>query len=250
MSSSLTRWNKQKPNRDASRVVSKTFREDMSSTASAKNIPNNHLRSSKAWIDDDVNTTCHKPIRFRQVMSPNPHSLEQRLVSDLSMKRWRRSAASQISISTLLHRLESVERQNEELRQRMSEMEHSNPSSIHGTETTSHAAGSLFENDTSMNQRESEHHEVISEPIRQPEIRRMTPSDDIESESDDLHLWYTTRVEMEQNSANLAPTNLEELALNSNENVDLSVSQNASSIERNRHKKFTLGVAQLMPNPV
>ena len=125
-------------------------------------------------------------------MSPNPHSLEQRLVSDPSVKRWRRSTASQINLATLLQRLESVERQNEELRQRMSEMEHSNPSSIHGTETTRYPAGSLSENDTSTsmtNQRESEH-ELISEPIRHPEIRRMTPSEDVESETDDLHLWY------------------------------------------------------------
>ena len=121
MSSSSTRWNKKKPNRDASRVVCKTFREDTSSTASVRNIPNNHFGSSKARIDDDVKTTCHEPIPFRQVMSPNPHSLERRLVSDPSVKRWRRSTASQISIATLLHRLESVERQNEELRQRMSE---------------------------------------------------------------------------------------------------------------------------------
>ena len=91
--------------------------------------------------------------------------------------------------------LELVEQHNEELRQRMSEMEHSNPSSIHGTETTSYPAGSLSENDTAMsttNQRESEH-ELISEPIRHPEIRRMTPSEDIESETDDLHVWYTMR---------------------------------------------------------
>ena len=206
MSSSSTRWNKKKSNRDVSRVVCKTFREDTSSTASVRNIPNNHFGSSKARIDDDVKTTCHEPIPFRQVMSPNPHSLERRLVSDPSVKRWRRSTASQISFATLLQRLESVEQQNEELRQRMSEMEHSNPSSIHGTETTSYPAGSLSENDTSMsmtNQRESEHHEVISEPIRHPEIRRMTPSEDIESETDDLHLWYTTRSsEMRQSSAN------------------------------------------------
>ena len=217
MSSSSTRWNKQKRNRDVSRVVSKIFREDTSYTASVRNIPNNHIGSSKARIDDDVKTTCHKPIPFRQVMSPNPHSLEQRLVSDPSVKRWRRSTASQINIATLLERLESVKRQNEELRQRMSEMEHSNPSSIHGTETTSYPAGSLSENDTSVsmtNQRESEHHEVISEPIRHPEIR-MTPSEDIESETDDLHFWYTTRsLEMEQNSANFAPINFDHLAIN------------------------------------
>ena len=159
MSSSSTRWNKQKSNRDVSRVVCKTFREDTSSTASVRNIPNNHFGSSKARIDDDVKTTCHEPIPFRQVMSPNPHSLEWRLVSDPSVKRWRRSTASQISFATLLQRLEFVEQQNEELRQRMLEMEHSNPSSIHGTETTSYPAGSLSENDTSMstNQRESEH---------------------------------------------------------------------------------------------
>ena len=66
MLSSSTRWNKQKPNRDVSRVVSKAFREDTSSTASARNIPNNHFGSSKARIDDDVKTTCHEPIPFRQ----------------------------------------------------------------------------------------------------------------------------------------------------------------------------------------
>ena len=98
-----------------------------------------------------------------------------------------------------------VEQQNEDLRQRMSEMEHSNPSSIHGTETTSYPAGSLSENDTSTsmtNQRESEH-ELISEPIRHPEIRRMIPSEDVESETDDLHLWYTTRGSERQGSVNL-----------------------------------------------
>ena len=65
----------------------------------------------------------------------------------------------------------------------MSEMDRSNPSSIHGTETTSYPAGSLSENDTS-NQRESDQ---ISEPVARPEIRRMTPSDDVEPEIDDLH---------------------------------------------------------------
>ena len=57
----------------------------------------------------------------------------------------------------------------------------------------------LSENDTS-NQRESDHHDVISEPVARPEIRRMTPSDDVESEIDDLHCWYTTRAsEIEEN---------------------------------------------------
>ena len=70
-------------------------------------------------------------------MSPNPHSLDMqghvsersdrhnlnlRRVTDRTANRWRRSTASQISVAALLHRLESVERQNEELRQRMSEM--------------------------------------------------------------------------------------------------------------------------------
>ena len=64
--------------------------------------------------------------------------------------------------------MESVERQNEELRQRISEMDRSNPSSIHGTETTSYPAGSLSDNDTS-NQRESDQ---ISEPVARPESRR------------------------------------------------------------------------------
>ena len=91
---------------------------------------------------------------------------------------------AQMSFATLLHRLESVERQNEELRQRMSEMDRSNPSSIQGTETTSYPAGSLSENDTSTNQRESDQ---ISEPVGRPKIRRMTPSDDVEAEIDDLH---------------------------------------------------------------
>ena len=141
---------------------------------------------------------------WAQVMSPNPHSLDiqghvsersdrhsldSRRVTDRAANRWRRSTASQISVATLLHRLESVERQNEELRQRISEMDRSNPSSIHGTETTSYPAGSLSENDTS-NQRESDQ---ISEPVARPEIRRMTPSDDVEPEIDDLHRWYTTR---------------------------------------------------------
>ena len=53
------------------------------------------------------------------------------------------------------------------------------------------------------NQWESEHHEVISQPIGHPEMRRLTPSEDVESETDDLHLWYTTRgSEMRQSSVN------------------------------------------------
>ena len=209
-----TRWNKtKKQNRDASRVVCKTFREDMSYPASARNIPNNNIRLPRAfWQDDDVNITCHQtdmPIQPRQVMSPNPHSLGmQRHVSERTdrhsliwrpvnqQKRWRRSTASQISVATLLHRLESVERQNEEMRQRISEMDRSNPSSIHGTETTSYPTGPLSENDTS-NQRESDQ---ISEPVARPENRRMTPSDDVEAEIDDLHRWYTMRAsEIEEN---------------------------------------------------
>ena len=76
-----TRWNKtKKQNRDASRVVYKTFREDMSYPASARNIPNNNIRRAKAsWQDDDIDITCHQthmPIQLRQVMSPNPHSLD------------------------------------------------------------------------------------------------------------------------------------------------------------------------------
>ena len=101
-----------------------------------------------------------------------------------------------MNIATVLQRLELVERQNEELRQRMFEMEGSNPSPIHGIETTSYPAGSLSENDTSTSmtkEREAEHHKVISELIRHPEIERRTPSGDIESETDDLHLWYRTR---------------------------------------------------------
>ena len=50
-------------------MVSKTFREDTSSTASARNIPNNHFGSSKARIDDDVETTCHEPIPLRQLQT-------------------------------------------------------------------------------------------------------------------------------------------------------------------------------------
>ena len=71
----------------------------------------------------------------------------------------------------------------------------SNSSSIHGTETTSYPASSLSENDTS-NQRESDQ---ISEPVARPEIRRMTPSDDVEPEVDDLHGWYTAHAEIEEN---------------------------------------------------
>ena len=57
-----TRWNKtKKQNRDASRVVCKTFREDMSYPASARNIPNNNVRLPRAsWQDDDINITCHQ----------------------------------------------------------------------------------------------------------------------------------------------------------------------------------------------
>ena len=116
-------------------------------------------------------------------MSPNPHSLDiqghvsersdrhnldSRRVTDRAANRWRRSTAFQISVAALLHRLESVERQNEELRQRISEMDRSNPSSTHGTETTSCPVCSLSENDT-LNQRESDHHDGISEPVARPE---------------------------------------------------------------------------------
>ena len=57
-----TRWNKtKKQNRDASRVVCKTFREDMSYPASARNIPTDNIRRAKAsWQDDDINMTCHQ----------------------------------------------------------------------------------------------------------------------------------------------------------------------------------------------
>ena len=76
-----TRWNKtKKQNRDASRVVYKTFREDMSCPASARNIPTDNKRRAKAsWQDDDIDITCHQinmPNQLRQVMSPNPHSLD------------------------------------------------------------------------------------------------------------------------------------------------------------------------------
>ena len=216
-----TRWNKtKKQNRDASRVVCKTFREDMSYPASARNIPNNNIRRAKAsWQDDDIDITCHQinmPNQLRQIMSPNPHSLDiqghvsersdrhnldSRRVTDRAANRWRRSTASKINVATLLHRLESVERQNEELRQRMSEMDRSNPSSIHGTETNNYPAGSLSENDTSTNQRESDQ---ISEPVARPEIRRMTPSDDVDPEIDDLHRWYTAHAEIEENGSILA----------------------------------------------
>ena len=230
-----TRWNKtKKQNRDDSRVVCKTFREDMSYPASAWNIPTNNKRRAKAsWqqvmspnphsldmqrhVSEDHHSLDTRCVNSRhandwaQVVSPKPHcpdiqrhvsertdrhSLNSRLVTDRAENRWRRSTASQISFATLLHRLESVERQNEELRQRMSEMDRSNPSSIHGTETTSCPAGSLSENDTSTNQRESDQ---ISEPVGRPEIRRMTPSDDVEAEIDDLHRWYTAHAEIEGN---------------------------------------------------
>ena len=46
------------------------------------------------------------------------------------------------------------------------------------------------------NQRESDQ---ISEPVARPEIRRMTPSDDVEPEIDDLHRWYTAHAEIEGN---------------------------------------------------
>ena len=57
-----TRWNKNKKQyRDASRVVCKTFCEDMSYTASARNIPNNNVRLPRAsWQDDDIDITCHQ----------------------------------------------------------------------------------------------------------------------------------------------------------------------------------------------
>ena len=57
-----TRWNKTKKlNRDASRVVCKTFREDMSYPASARNIPNNNVRLPEGlWQDDDIDTTYHQ----------------------------------------------------------------------------------------------------------------------------------------------------------------------------------------------
>ena len=60
--SSPTRWNKTKQqNRDRSRVVCKTFREDMSCPASARNIPTNNKRRAKAsWQDDDIDITCHQ----------------------------------------------------------------------------------------------------------------------------------------------------------------------------------------------
>ena len=59
-----TRWNKtKKQNRDASRVVYETFREDMSYPASARNILNNNIRRAKAsWQDDDIDITCIKHI--------------------------------------------------------------------------------------------------------------------------------------------------------------------------------------------
>ena len=116
----------------------------MSYPASARNIPNNNIRRAKASWQDDI--TCHQinmPNQLRPVVSPNPHSLDvqghvsersdhhsldSRRVRDRAANRWRRSTASQISVAALLHRLESVERQNEELRQRMSEMDRSNPS--------------------------------------------------------------------------------------------------------------------------
>ena len=57
-----TRWNKtKKQNRDASRVVYKTFREDMSCPASARNIPTDNIRRAKAsWQDDDIDITYHQ----------------------------------------------------------------------------------------------------------------------------------------------------------------------------------------------
>ena len=57
-----TRWNKtKKQNRDASRVVYKTCREDMSCPASARNIPTDNIRRAKAsWQDDDIDITCHQ----------------------------------------------------------------------------------------------------------------------------------------------------------------------------------------------
>ena len=65
-----TRWNKtKKQNRDASRVVYETFREDMSYPASARNIPNNIRRAKASWQDDDIDITCHQthmPIQLRQ----------------------------------------------------------------------------------------------------------------------------------------------------------------------------------------
>ena len=65
-----THWNKNKKQyRDASRVVSKAFAEDMSYPASARNIPNNVRRSKASWQDDDIDTTCHQtnlPIQLRQ----------------------------------------------------------------------------------------------------------------------------------------------------------------------------------------
>ena len=69
-----TRWNKtKKQNRDGSRVVHKTFREDMSYPASARNIPTDNKRRAKAsWQDDDIDITCHQinmPNQLRQVMS-------------------------------------------------------------------------------------------------------------------------------------------------------------------------------------
>ena len=57
-----TRWNKtKKQNRDASRVVCKTFREDMSYPASARNIPNNNVRLPEGlWQSDDIDITYHQ----------------------------------------------------------------------------------------------------------------------------------------------------------------------------------------------
>ena len=66
-------------------VVYKTFREDMSYPASAGNIPNNKRRAKASWQDDDIDMTYHinMPNQLRQVMSPNPHSLDvQRHVSE------------------------------------------------------------------------------------------------------------------------------------------------------------------------
>ena len=68
-----TRWNKtKKQTRDGSRVVCKTFREDMSCPASARNIPtDNKTRAKASWQDDDIDITCHQkhmPNQLRQIL--------------------------------------------------------------------------------------------------------------------------------------------------------------------------------------
>ena len=172
----------------------------MSHPASAGNIPNNNVRLSKAcWQDDDINTTCHQtnmPIQLRQVMSPNPHSILKELIAQSSLEMCEGSVKQSMeTIHCLPNQCPNsrgslgVSRATKRrIETRILEMDRSNPSSIHGTEATNHPAGSLSENDTSTNK--SDHHDVISEPVARPEIRRMTPSDDVESDIDDLHRWY------------------------------------------------------------